>query len=167
MYVSGKEVGMPTERSVVDLLSGTGALADALASDRRLAGLRVVLLALQTDQDDPFAQAVVIASTALLAHLRDTLTDGTQDRRPLAVVVWVPPSSASPWEAAAWEACWQAVRGVVGALTRERGAVEVRLNAVYAQEGMQGALAETLAFLASPQAAFVAGSSLDVRRAAG
>jgi hypothetical protein len=161
-----QEVTMPGETSVVDLLESAGTVASALAADRRLAGLRVVLLALQTGQDDPFARAVVTASKALLAHLRDTLADRAQDRRPLAVVVWVPSSSASPWEAAAWEACWQATRGVVGALTRERGAVEVRLNAVCAEEGMQGALAETLAFLASPEAAFVAGSSLDVRRAA-
>jgi len=164
MYLE-QEVTMLGETSVVDLLEHAGAVARELTADQRLSGLRVVLLAPQTGSDDPFAEAVVTSCVALLAHLRATLAVGAQDRRPLAVVVWLPPPSDSPWEEAAWEACWQAVRGVIGALTRERGAVEVRLNAVCAEEGRQGALAETLAFLASPQAAFVAGSSLDMRRA--
>jgi hypothetical protein len=156
---------MPGETSVVDLLESGGEVASELAADPLLAGLRVVLLAPRAGQDDPFAEAVVTAITALLGHLHVALGDGSQDRLPLVVIVWLPPP-ASPSEIAAWEACWQGVRGVVGALTRELGAVEVRLNAVCAEEGSQEALAETLAFLASPDAAFVAGASLDLRRRA-
>lgn len=142
-----------------------GDVDESLGAGVRPDGLRVVLLALDAGPGDDFDRWVVNDIGDAIEHLRSELAPGdetTQDRRPLAIAVVSGPAT-SPWQEAAMEAAWQAVRGVVQALTRELGAREATLNAVRATETTLPELSETLAFLASKRGGFVAGASIDLR----
>lgn len=126
--------------------------------------IRVLLLTLDEGPGDDFDRWVTTDVSALIEQLRTSLSQLAgegREPRSMAVVVRSAPAT-SPWQEAAMEATWQAVRGVVHSLTREFGSRRVRLNAVRAPSHNQTELKETLAFLASDGGAFVAGSSVDL-----
>jgi hypothetical protein len=124
--------------------------------------MRVLRSVLRDAGDDPFRTWVANGAGDLIAALRDTLLRPSQEEPQKVAVVLVAPSSDDPWTAAAAEAACEAARGVVGALTLERGPA-VRLNLILASDAETPEMAETLDLLASPEGSFVAGATFDLR----
>lgn len=111
--------------------------------------------------EDPFHVWVTETNVVLFERLRELATGVPQgEKRLIAVVVIEPPGGrANPDAVAAVES----VRGAVLSLAVEQGPV-VRLNVVVARRAADAA--QALQYLASPDADYVTGSTLDLRETA-
>lgn len=128
-------------------------------------GLQVIAAVLDAPGTDPFHTWVVDGASRLIRELRMLLlTEQARQPRRIAVVMVVP-ATEDDWTSAAAEAACQAARGIVGALTRERGP-DARLNLILVSAAEAPELEETLDFLAAPASSFVAGSVIDLRATA-
>ncbi len=132
------------------------------ASESSGEGLQVLHIAADDSGDDPFATWVVEKTIDVIARLRDILLGGSPPSATKIAVVVIVDEQPDAWKAAAADGLCDGLRGAVGALTLERGA-SLRLNLVLASAAATSELEETLAFLASPSANFVAGSTFDLR----
>lgn len=127
-------------------------------------GLQVLRAVLCDSGEDPFRRWVVDGARELIATLRETLVQPSDDDPVKVAVVLAVPQGDDPWTTAAAAAACEAARGIVGALTLERGPA-VRLNLVLTTQAGTSELAETLDLLVAPEGSFVAGTTFDLREA--
>ena len=123
--------------------------------------IEVLYLSPVEPAETPFGPWMVRETVRTIGWLRDRLVP--QPRLTVkAVVVLAFPQAADVWHAAAANALFQSLRGVVGSLTLERGP-GLRLNMIVADGFDDPDVRVTLNFLASDAAGFIAGSTFDLR----
>lgn len=127
-----------------------------------LDSLQVVAVDVASEAEDVFGALVVDRPAELIARLREALVPARPGVTRIAVVV-AAPADPDPWRAAAAAGLVEAARGIVGALTLERGP-SLRLNLVLAEAAGAPEVDDALAFLSGPAAGFTAGATLDLRR---
>jgi hypothetical protein len=129
-------------------------------------GLRIIEVVCAAAPLNPFREWVEEGVVELIDRLRVAVPDPASEvAEPVRVAVVVKlPTTTDPWESAAADALGEATRGVVGVLTLEFGA-RVRVNTVLTRDPGDVATRDTMDFLSSDRAAFVAGSTFDLRGA--
>ena len=138
-------------------------VAAGRGADGAAAELQVIHLPLDESSGDPFQGWIVERTVALIGELRE-LVLADSDRVIRIAIVVTAAAQDDDWRAAAADGLCEAVRGVVGSLTLEQGP-RLRLNAVIAEAAEHDEVRETLVFLSSAEADFVAGSTFDLRHA--
>ncbi|SHF01550.1 hypothetical protein SAMN05444392_10683 [Seinonella peptonophila] len=147
---------------MIDLFDNNMEFIQKLKNNPLLVKSHTILWRLESGISKPFETYVLDGSTRIIAYLKEVFMNKDQYQGVLTTIVWAD-KPKDVWEQAAMEGCWEAARGIVQAITMEYGAVDIRLNLIRVAEDGHKELIETLEYLQSEQAAFVAGSSIDLK----
>jgi hypothetical protein len=151
----------PSARSDgMTVLCGSDRLSDAL--EGAATGLAVLAAEIEVTDATAVDPWLVEAPVRLLDGVRQLLADEAPRLR-VAVAVVVH-EAGDPFAAAIAAGAVEALRGAVQSLTHELGS-RAAINIVIARPGELEPLRSTLAFLASEDASYLAGATLDLRGA--